>query len=83
MGFLGHPSRPNGMDSDVPWPGYVNFSGEKKDDDYKALPQRRHSGMELWACGNGSSSEDQSCLVLSKLPIDSYIFHGENMVKTC
>ena len=63
----------NGMDSppDVPWPGYVNFSGEKKDDDYKA-PQRHL--WEFGACGNGSSSEDQSWLVVSKLPIDFHIF---------
>lgn len=47
MGFLGHPSRPNGMDSDVPWPGYVNFSGEKKDDDYKA-PLRGFGSLGLW-----------------------------------
>ena len=48
IGFLGNFSTPKTewtVPPDVPWPGYVNFSGEKKDDDYKA-PQRH-----LWEFG--------------------------------
>ena len=40
------------------------------------------ASLGVWACGNGSSSEDQSWLVVSKLPIDSYFSRWWKHVKT-